>query len=417
MTDVSISGAAVGELLDGRYRLEQLIGTGGMASVFQATDETLGRTVAIKVFRSGATDPADGVRRESEKKLLASLSHPALVTLFDAHLSNDERAYLVMEYVDGGTLESRLEQGPIAPLDAAALAADLGEALHVAHRAGIVHRDVKPSNILLRPPLTPEHTFRAILADFGIAYLVDTARVTTPGMAMGTAAYISPEQVRGAEPSPASDIYALGLVLIEALTGRRAFPQQSTHEAIAARLSMQPVVPGTFGYGWRSLLSAMTSLDPADRPTALEVASRGRQLDAEDEAPDVTGLFSEATGDADDGATAVGAAVAPQGTGRPTAATALLPPVDESLPARAAEPAVEPGDRSSSRNALRRTAASRRGRLWTLLGVGVAVIAALTVAAVVWLGAASTPPAPPELPQLEEPLDSHLQELLDEVTP
>ncbi|HEX5859806.1 MAG TPA: serine/threonine-protein kinase, partial [Microbacterium sp.] len=344
MTDVSISGAAVGELLDGRYRLEQLIGAGGMASVFKATDETLGRTVAIKVFRSGTTDPADGARRESEKKLLASLSHPALVTLFDAHLSNDERAYLVMEYVDGGTLESRLDQGPIAPLDAAALAADLGEALHVAHRAGIVHRDVKPSNILLRPPLTPEHTFRAILADFGIAYLVDTARVTTPGMAMGTAAYISPEQVRGAEPSPASDIYALGLVLIEALTGRRAFPQQSTHEAIAARLSMQPVVPGTFGYGWRSLLSAMTSLDPADRPAALEVASRGRQLDVVEGPLEVTGLLSESTGGEEDGA-----AAPPQRRRPPTAATALLPPAEESARVQMEEPASEPGHRASRR--------------------------------------------------------------------
>ena len=305
MTDVSISGAAVGELLDGRYRLEQLIGTGGMASVFRATDETLERTVAIKVFRPGATDPADGARRESEKKLLASLSHPALVTLFDAHLSNDDRAYLVMEYVDGGTLESRLDQGPIAPIDAAALAADLGEALHVAHRAGIVHRDVKPSNILLRPPLAPDHSFRAILADFGIAYLVDTARVTVPGMAMGTAAYISPEQVRGAEPSPASDVYSLGLVLIEALTGKRAFPQQSPHEAIAARLSMQPPIPGAFGYRWRSLLGAMTAVDPNERPSALEVASRGRQLDLDEGPPDITGLLAPSTGGADDG-TAVG---------------------------------------------------------------------------------------------------------------
>ena len=117
---------------------------------------------------------------------------------------------------------------------------------------------------------------------------------------MGTAAYISPEQVRGAEPTPASDVYALGLVLIEALTGRRAFPQQSPHEAIAARLSMQPAIPGEFGYRWRSLLSAMTARDPQDRPTALEVASRGRQLDLDDDPADITALLGGSTGDLDD---------------------------------------------------------------------------------------------------------------------
>ncbi|MGC5172644.1 serine/threonine-protein kinase [Micromonospora sp. DT81.3] len=409
MTDVSFSSAAVGELLDGRYRLEQLIGTGGMASVYRATDETLGRTVAIKAFHPGAAGSADVVRRESEKRLLASLSHPALVTLFDAHLSNDDGAYLVMEYVDGGTLEARIEQGPIAPIDVAALGADLGEALHVAHAAGIVHRDVKPSNVLLRPPLISDHSFRAILADFGIAYLVDTARVTTPGMAMGTAAYIAPEQVRGAEPTPASDIYSLGLVLIESLTGTRAFPQQSPHEAVAARLSMPPVIPGTFGYRWRSLLTAMTALDPQDRPTALEVAARARKLEYDDVPPDVTGYVPD-DADAVGSDSAVDGFVASTAVPRQlTAATALLP--------RGAEFAV-PVSPSVARSGDPITAgASRRGRLWIALGAAAAVVAGLIVAVIVWTGTASTPPAPPALPQLEEPLDSHLDQLLDEVTP
>ena len=137
-----------------------------------------------------------------------------------------------------------------------------------------------------RPPLTPDHTFRAVLADFGIAYLVDAARVTTPGTAIGTAAYISPEQVRGHAPTPASDIYSLGLVLLEALSGRRAFAQQTPIEAVSARLIAPPEVPGDWGYGWRSLLTAMTAVDPADRPTALDVSVRGRVLDGEDVDPE-----------------------------------------------------------------------------------------------------------------------------------
>ena len=106
-------------MLDGRYRLEELIGEGGMGSVWRASDEALGRTVAVKVFWAGATEDADAVRRESEKRLLASVSHPSLVTLFDAQLSRDDRSYLVMEYVDGGTLASLIARGPVAPPDAA----------------------------------------------------------------------------------------------------------------------------------------------------------------------------------------------------------------------------------------------------------------------------------------------------------
>ncbi len=277
--------ARPGDVLGGRYRLEELIGEGGMGSVWRATDRVLERTVAVKVFWAAGAEESDAARRESEKRLLAAVSHPSLVTLFDAHLSSDDLSYLVMEHVEGGTLSSLIAEGPVAPRDVASLATDLGDALHVVHRAGIIHRDVKPANILLRPALTPEYSFRAVLADFGVAHVADAARVTAPGTAMGTAAYISPEQVRGHAPSPASDVYSLGLVLIEALSGLRAFPAQTPIEAISVRLSSAPRVPGHWGYGWRSLLTAMTALDPDERPTALEVSRRARELDRADFPP------------------------------------------------------------------------------------------------------------------------------------
>jgi hypothetical protein len=289
MTESVVAGPArPGDLLGGRYRLERLIGEGGMGSVWRAVDTALERTVAVKVFWGTTAENSDAARRDSEKRLLAAVSHPSLVTLFDAHIPESGLSYLVMEHVEGGTLASLMERGPVALRDAASLATDLGEALHVVHQAGIIHRDVKPANILLRPPLTPEHTFRAVLADFGIAWVADAARVTSPGTAIGTAAYISPEQVRGHPPTPASDIYSLGLVLLEALSGRRAYSAQTPVEAITVRLAASPRIPGDWGYGWRSLLTAMTALDPADRPDALEVARRGRALDTTQTQPALT---------------------------------------------------------------------------------------------------------------------------------
>ena len=178
-----------------------------------------------------------------------------------------------MEYVDGPTLSARLAAGPLPPPEEiAALAVDIAEALHVVHEKGVVHRDIKPSNVLLWNSPLPDRAFRAKLADFGIARLLDSTRVTVPGTVIGTAAYLAPEQVRGEEPSPAADIYSLGLMLIEALTGKRAFAAALGHEALIARLTVSPTIPDEVSGGWRTLLTAMTASNPARRPTALQVA-------------------------------------------------------------------------------------------------------------------------------------------------
>ncbi|GAA1741961.1 hypothetical protein GCM10009746_25700 [Microbacterium paludicola] len=331
-----------------------------MGRVYRASDEFLGRTVAIKLFPAAATDQVDRARRDSETRLLASLSHPSLVTLYDADTLPDGSGYLVLEYVDGGTLADTIARGPMAPHHVAHIAVDLAEGLDAVHAAGVIHRDIKPPNVLLRS--AHGRPFQAMLADFGIAYLVDAARMTTPGMAVGTAAYFSPEQARGAQPSPASDIYALGLVLIEALTGRRAFPQTTPIEAAIARLHTPPEVPAGFGYGWRSLLTAMTATDPAERPTALEVAERAGALTPADAAV----VEADATAQAAVPVAAAPTAAAPVAEPVPTAVAQV-----EDVPTRPV-----PIEAAAFRTRDRRRRHARRtmlGRL-ALAGAGVAVI-------------------------------------------
>ena len=164
------------------------------------------------------------------------------------------------------------------------------------HEKGVVHRDIKPSNVLLWNSPLPDRTFRAKLADFGIARLLDSTRVTAPGTVIGTAAYLAPEQVRGEEPSPAADIYSLGLMLIEALTGKRAFGAALSHEALIARLTVSPTIPDDISGGWRTLLTAMTASTPARRPTALSSRPRSDALRSEDAAAgDVLAVLDEPT--------------------------------------------------------------------------------------------------------------------------
>ncbi|WP_417555507.1 serine/threonine-protein kinase [Microbacterium sp.] len=259
-------------LLDGRYRLGPCVGRGATSAVYCAEDLKLGRMVAIKLLKSLDELPMSLERVRMETAVLASLHHPSLVTLYDARLDPDHPRYLVMEYVEGPTLASLLHAGPLTPMAAASLARDIAEGLEAVHRAGIIHRDVKPSNVLMA---SPEHAGArrvAKLTDFGVAFDIDDARLTSPGVAIGTAAYMAPEQVRAAELTTAADIYSLGLVLIESLTGRPAYPIAGGVQTALRRLSEPPAVPSSAGPGWHILLTRMTRTDPAQRPSAGDVA-------------------------------------------------------------------------------------------------------------------------------------------------
>ncbi|QCR20478.1 serine/threonine-protein kinase [Agrococcus sp. SGAir0287] len=263
----------VGSLLAGRYRVGAMLGAGGMATVHRAHDEILGRDVAIKLLRTADADATARRRERAEVDMLASLSHRALVTVFDAatvHLAQGAGTVIVMELVDGPTLARRRRRGPIADVDLARLAVDLAEALVVVHARGIVHRDVKPSNILLAPSPSRGREFDARLADFGIATLEGGARLTATGTVLGTAAYLSPEQAMGGAVTAAADVYSFGLVLLEAITGEREFPGPVL-EALSARMLRDPVIPASIHPRWATLLAAMTAREVADRPSPEEV--------------------------------------------------------------------------------------------------------------------------------------------------
>ncbi|THE06380.1 serine/threonine protein kinase, partial [Microbacterium oleivorans] len=265
-------------MLDGRYVLGACVGQGGMARVYRAEDVILGRTVAIKIMRSEAENPAILPRARTEMSLLASLNHPSLVTLFDAKIVPGQPEYLVMEFVEGRSLAAALQDGPVDAAETAGLVGELAAGLDIVHRSGIVHRDVKPSNVLLAPSITPGRAHAAKLADFGVAYLADSTRHTTPGTVIGTAAYLAPEQVRGEPAGPPADIYALGLLALETITGERAFPEASGIGRVMARLVESPDIPAWLGPEWSALLGAMIARDPATRPAAADVARRARSL-------------------------------------------------------------------------------------------------------------------------------------------
>jgi serine/threonine protein kinase len=272
-----------GWILAGRYRVIDRIGAGGMAEVFRAHDLALGRDVAVKVFRSHA-DAADGAggieRQQLELRALARLNHPNLIALFDGSLADtQDPAFLVMELINGPSLAARLADAPLPEAEARTVAIQIADALAYVHGEGMVHRDVKPANILLGTDgASGEGAVRARLSDFGIVRLMGSERLTGVELLVGTATYLAPEQARGADVGPEADVYALGLVMIEALTCVRSF-EGSGLEAVIARLERSPEIPEDLPHPWPALLRSMTAADPAARPAAAQVAETLRNVD------------------------------------------------------------------------------------------------------------------------------------------
>jgi hypothetical protein len=263
------SAPAVGSVLLDRYELVRHLARGGMADVYEAADRQLERRVAVKLFRGAAA--GDRARFDAEVVVLAALNHPGLVSVYDAG-EQDGDAFVVLELIEGPTLAARLaERGPLPAAEVAELGAQVADALAFVHERGVVHRDVTPSNVLCAPDGRPR------LADFGIARLVDTTRITATATTVGTAAFMAPEQVRGHDVTAAADVYALGLVLLELLTGRRAF-DGAPHEVAMARLARDPDTHTDVPGGWRHLLGEMTDRAAPSRPSASAVRDRLRAL-------------------------------------------------------------------------------------------------------------------------------------------
>jgi eukaryotic-like serine/threonine-protein kinase len=246
-------------LLGARYRLGSRLGGGGMADVHRAMDTRLQRLVAAKVFRS-ATDELGRKRFAEEARILASLSHPGLVTVHDFSADEDE-LFLIMELIEGGTLADATESGPLRPEDVADIGGKLADVLAYVHGNDVVHRDVKPTNVLIG------NDGRAYLADFGVSRLADAAgRLTDSRMVVGTTTYMAPEQVSGGDVGFPADVYALGLVLLECVTGRVEYP--GGPDAAVARLVRPPQIPFSIPARLRRGLLAMLAADPARRITA-----------------------------------------------------------------------------------------------------------------------------------------------------
>lgn len=266
----AVPAAAV---IGGRYRLERMVGRGGTAEVWRATDTSLDRVVALKLVTAPHDESA--VRAADEARTLAQLSHPSLVQVYDAGTDTSGRPWVVMEYLEGQTLSDAIRARPLPVDRVAAIGSGVADALAHVHARNMVHRDVKPGNVLLGGDGTVK------LTDFGIARLVDAAKVTSTGLMVGTAGYLAPEQVAGEPVGPPADVYALGLVLLEALTGKREYDGPPM-EAAMARLHRSPVMPPSLPPGWSGLLTAMTARDPGSRPSAQECGDALRSLMAGD---------------------------------------------------------------------------------------------------------------------------------------
>jgi len=261
-------------IVAGRYRLDGRIAAGGAGEVWRASDLVLARPVAVKLLRPEyAQHPQTLARFRAEARHASSVSHPGIAQVYDYGEDGAESPYLVMELVDGPSLAGVLAAGPLDPAFAMDVLAQAAAGLQAAHAAGLVHRDIKPANLLVGP------AGQVKITDFGIAYAAGSAPITRTGTVIGTPAYLAPERAAGGPATPASDLYSLGVVGYECLTGAPPFSGLPVEVATAHRNGALPALPPAVPLAVAGLITELTAKDPADRPaTAGEVASRAGVL-------------------------------------------------------------------------------------------------------------------------------------------
>lgn len=256
-------------IADGRYRVERVLGEGAMAKVLLAHDAELGREVAVKLLDEGlAADPSFRARFAREARVAAGLSHPNIVTVFDVG-ELDGRPFIVMELVPGRTLEERLSRdGKLPANDVLSIARQVCAGLEQAHANGLVHRDLKPGNLIERDDGTIK------IADFGIARAVEGTELTEAGTVVGTAAYLAPEQAEAGTVTPATDLFALGVVLYELLTGRQPWKVESLAQLAGRREVTPPELPADTPPGLRAAIERSLQPEPEDRPSSAAEFAR-----------------------------------------------------------------------------------------------------------------------------------------------
>jgi serine/threonine protein kinase len=310
---------SAGLTFGGRYELQSRIAIGGMGEVWQATDLVIGRQVAIKILKDEYLgDPGFLERFRAEARHAALVNHEGIANVFD-YGEEEGSAYLVMELVPGEALSTILEREHVLPTDKVLdIVAQTAAALQAAHAAGLVHRDIKPGNLLITPD------GRVKITDFGIARIADQVPLTATGQVMGTVQYLSPEQASGHPASPTTDIYSLGIVAYEALAGRRPFTGESQVAIAMAQINETPPdLPVTVSEPVRNLVYSCIAKNPADRPQTAAHLSRAasalRRGDVRGAGAAVPAILGAAAG-----ATAA-TALLPQQAGPGTAATTVLP--------------------------------------------------------------------------------------------
>jgi eukaryotic-like serine/threonine-protein kinase len=366
-------GAMSGNVISNRYELDGRLGSGGMSSVYKATDQVLERTVAVKMLAEHLSDDEKFVARFRREALaVAKLIHPNIVQVFDTGVDEGQH-YIVMEYVEGRSGAQLLQTNTqLDPPEAVEIGAQACAGLEFAHRQGIIHRDVKPGNLMVigGPAVdgASDEEMKVKLTDFGIARASEQTRLTQVGSVVGTAAYLAPEQARGEEAGPASDVYALGVVIYQLLTGRLPYEGGSLAELAIRRENERPLSPTSYNPNVPETVSAavLTALhnDPAARYGSARALADGLRTGLAGHDPTLVGAApTDAT------------RTLPRTTQEPVTPVAPAPaPPRRPPPQRAPRPVIQPAG-------TQRRPSAGSGAKWALalilLVLVIAVIAAL----------------------------------------